>query len=108
MRKFLYSAGILVSFLLVCENAHSQAPGWNSTLTVNPAPSPYYHDWERDPSVVMLILNYSGRTLQNFRFYVQITRADQSELLSTQSDMMTMPPGPTVQTYNSTSVIQWN
>ncbi|HZV12663.1 MAG TPA: carboxypeptidase regulatory-like domain-containing protein, partial [Candidatus Kapabacteria bacterium] len=108
MRKLLFSAGFLVMCFFCCNTGYSQSPGWSSTLTVNPAPSPYYHDWERDPSVVMLILNYSGRTLQNFRFYVQITRADQSELLSTQSDMMTMPPGPTVQTYNSTSVIQWN
>src|SRR5690348_5267332 len=98
MRK-LISAGFLVVCFLYSVTVHSQGIGWSSTLTMNPSPSPYYHDWERDPSVVMLILNYSGRMPENFRFFVQITRADQTELLSTQSDVMTMTPGPTVQTY---------
>ena len=38
----------------------AQSPEWNAFLNVRPAPSPYIADWESDPSLVTLVLSYSG------------------------------------------------
>ncbi len=40
--------------------ARAQSPDWNAFLSVRPDPSAYLADWETDPSVVMLVLSYSG------------------------------------------------
>jgi hypothetical protein len=40
--------------------ARAQSPDWTAFLTVRPDPSPYIADWQSDPSVVTLVLSYSG------------------------------------------------
>lgn len=44
----------------------AQSPAWNTFLNVRPDPSPYIADWESDPSVVTLVLSYSGSGNQAF------------------------------------------
>ncbi len=40
--------------------ARAQSPDWTVFLNVRPDPSPYVADWESDPSIVTLVLSYTG------------------------------------------------
>jgi hypothetical protein len=42
--------------------ARAQSPNWTVVLSVRPQPSPYIADWENDPSIVTLVLSYTGTT----------------------------------------------
>lgn len=52
----------------------AQSPDWNAFLTVRPDPSPYIADWEADPSIVTLVLSYSGSANVAFHLDGRILR----------------------------------
>jgi hypothetical protein len=54
--------------------ARAQSPDWNAFLAVRPDPSPYIADWETDPSVVTLVLSYSGSAGVTFHLTGTIRR----------------------------------
>ena len=54
--------------------AAAQSPDWNAFLSVRPDPSPYIADWESDPSVVTLVLSYTGSTNVAFHLTGTILR----------------------------------
>ena len=57
----------LVTLTLVAARVlAAQSPDWNAFLNVRPDPSPYIADWESDPSIVTLVLSYSGNGNQAF------------------------------------------
>ncbi|HWP38445.1 MAG TPA: hypothetical protein VNL18_12915 [Gemmatimonadales bacterium] len=60
MRSSRIPFGVLLGLLGVVAPAIPQSPDWNAFLTVRPDPSPYIADWESDPSVVTLVLSYTG------------------------------------------------
>ncbi len=45
---------------LAAEPAAAQSPDWMTILTVRPNPSPYLADWQSDPTLVTLVLSYTG------------------------------------------------
>jgi hypothetical protein len=47
---------------LTAAPAAAQSPDWTVVLSVRPQPSPYIADWENDPSIVTLVLSYTGTT----------------------------------------------
>ena len=52
----------------------AQAPEWNAFVNVRPDPSPYIADWESDPSIVTLVLSYSGSSNVAFHLNGRILR----------------------------------
>ena len=56
--------------------ARAQSPAWNTFLNVRADPSPYIADWEADPSIVTLVLSYSGNGNQPFFLDGRILRGN--------------------------------
>lgn len=59
-------AVVVALALLASPRLGAQSPDWNAFLNVRPDPSPYIADWESDPSIVTLVLSYSGNGNQAF------------------------------------------
>lgn len=55
-------------------SARAQSPDWNAFLAVRPDPSAYIADWETDPSVVTLVLSYTGSAGVTFHLTGAIRR----------------------------------
>lgn len=67
MTRLLWAAtSAIVTAVGLAPPAHAQSPEWVAILNVRPDPSPYIADWEADPSIVTLVLSYSGNGNQAF------------------------------------------
>ena len=70
MKKILFRIFLLGSFFVFNRAAIPQQ--LNMTLNLNPYPSPYYSDWQRNPASIGFVtvfnnINYSGRTVFSIR-----------------------------------------
>ena len=68
----------LAAVVLMATPLVAQSPEWNAFLNVRQEPSPYIADWESDPSVVTLVLSYSGSGNQAFFIEGRILRGGTS------------------------------
>ena len=59
---------------VACAPLGAQSAEWNAFLNVRPEPSPYIADWESDPSIVTLVLSYSGSANVAFHLNGRIMR----------------------------------
>ncbi len=63
---------IVFFFILSLTSIFSQDPNWSSFLTFPQYPSPYFSDWERNPNIGTLNINYIGSASVEFYFEVVI------------------------------------
>jgi hypothetical protein len=58
--RIAQTATLLATVAVMALELRAQSPEWNTFVNVRPNPSPYIADWESDPSVVTLVLSYTG------------------------------------------------
>jgi len=87
--------------------AAAQAPGWNATLVVQPYPSPFLADWERNPQMAILNLLYTGTAPQDFRVEGFVRSAERGELARVASPPITFAFGPVTQLFTSADILDW-
>ncbi|NOX18113.1 MAG: hypothetical protein GXO87_07515, partial [Chlorobi bacterium] len=88
-------------------SALAQSPDWNSFLTISTFPSPYFSQWERDPSIGNLTLNYSGTPAAEFYFSVEITNPNYGTVVSGTTDSFNFEFGPTMRVFTFQDVVDW-
>ncbi|MDH5196670.1 MAG: hypothetical protein OEY20_05425, partial [Gemmatimonadota bacterium] len=87
--------------------AAAQAPGWTATLFVQPFPSPFIADWERNPQMAVLNLIYSGTAPQDFRVEGWVQSAERGELARVVSPPISFGFGPVTQIFTSADILDW-
>jgi len=85
----------------------AQAPGWNATLVVQPFPSPFIADWERNPQMAVLNLIYTGTAPQDFRVEGWVQSAERGELARVVSPPISFGFGPVSQMFTSADILDW-
>ncbi|NOX17332.1 MAG: hypothetical protein GXO87_03510, partial [Chlorobi bacterium] len=84
-----------------------QNPNWSSFLTVSAYPSPYLSQWERDPSIGTLTLNYNGNAPVEFYFSVEITHPNYGTVISGTTPDFSFAFGPTSRVFTFQDVVDW-
>ncbi|MGH7639027.1 MAG: hypothetical protein ACREOK_15360 [Gemmatimonadaceae bacterium] len=74
MRTMRLAAATAALLTGLAHESGAQAPEWNAFVNVRPDPSPYIADWESDPSIVTLVLSYSGSANVAFHLNGRILR----------------------------------
>src|SRR5687767_8677218 len=74
LRGGLAACAVLVMLATIARTTEAQSPEWNAFLNVRPDPSPYIADWEADPTIVTLVLSYSGSSNVAFHLDGSIVR----------------------------------
>ena len=98
---------LLAGMFALAGEARAQNPAWTATLMVQPFPSPFLADWQRNPQMAVLTVLYTGRGSQSFRVeaYARATAGEVGRVIS--------PPesfafGPTTQLFTTTDLLTWN
>jgi hypothetical protein len=73
-RLGLALSAALAALAVTARSGDAQSPEWNAFLNVRPDPSPYIADWEADPTIVTLVLSYSGSSNVAFHLDGSIVR----------------------------------
>ena len=89
------------------QNIFAQDPNWNSFLTIAPFPSPYYTQWERDPSIGSLTLIYNGTAATEFQFDVIITNPNYGDVLTGVTEYFSFDYGPMTRVFTIQDVIDF-
>lgn len=87
--------------------ASGQDSRWFANLNINPYPSPYYADWERNPSLGSMFVSYSGMQGTSFYFRSTIVSRRYGEIFTATSDVILVLRAFR-QTYYSTDFVDWN
>lgn len=85
----------------------SQSADWSSIISVKSYPSPYYNDWERDPSTGNLTLFYRGAAPVQFYFDIRLTNNRYGEVVTGISAKLSMDYGPQTKVYTYGEIIDW-
>ncbi len=85
----------------------AQAPGWTASLLVQPFPSPFIADWERNPQMAVLTLIYSGTAPQDFRVEGWVQSAERGELARVVSPSVSFGFGPVTQIFTGADILDW-
>ena len=85
----------------------AQAPGWAASLLVQPFPSPFIADWERNPQMAVLTLIYGGSAPQDFRVEGWVQSAERGELARVISPTVSFGFGPVTQIFTSADILDW-
>ena len=85
----------------------AQNPAWTANLIVQPSPSPFVSDWNRNPNIAILTVLYTGRAGQSYRVeaYARNARGELGRVIS--------PPfsfafGPSTQLVTASDIFNWN
>ncbi len=78
---------------------------WNSMLTINSFPSPYFNDWERDLSIGSLTVMYSGSLPVDITFFVRVTHPSYGTIFTARSSpvQMIVP----MQVFTTNEILNW-
>ncbi len=87
--------------------ARGQSPQWTANLVVQPFPSPFIADWERNPQTAILTLLYSGTAAQEFHIEGFVRSADRGELARVVSPPLSFGFGPVSQVFTGADVLDW-
>jgi len=69
---------VFLASALAAATAVAQSPDFTVFLNVRPDPSPYVADWESDPSIVTLVLSYTGTDPVSFYLDGRVLRGSES------------------------------
>ncbi len=108
MRFHKYFLLCLAIVAIAVASSSAQDINWFTNLNINSYPSPYFSDWERDPSIGALYVAYQGNTETSFYFEVTIDRRflRAGRLLTAESKISTINR-PFRRTFYSTEFIEW-
>jgi len=87
--------------------AAAQNPAWTATLIVQPSPSPFLADWNRNPTIAVLTVLYTGRGGQSFRVEAYARNAS-GEIGRVISPTYTFAFGPSTQLITASDVLNWD
>ncbi len=94
--------------LVSASKLFAQDPNWNSLLTVNSYPSPYFNDWERDPSIGnILITTLMGTPETEFYCKLKISLNPFGTIIEGKSSSLIIPAGPQTQFYTYNDIVDW-
>ncbi|NOX19060.1 MAG: hypothetical protein GXO87_12370, partial [Chlorobi bacterium] len=87
----------------------AQNPDWNSAIIIPPNPSPYYSDWETNPSNLTFLLQYlgGGETDVILKFSIESEKLGQ-EIASGNSEKIVFDGTPEQKNLYGSSLIDWN
>lgn len=106
-RSALSGGVILALAVALPARVGAQAPGWTASLLVQPFPSPFIADWERNPQMAVLTLIYSGSAPQDFRVEGWVQSAERGELARVISPTVSFGFGPVTQIFTSADILDW-
>jgi hypothetical protein len=71
---------VITAIILIAGSTDAQDINWFSNLSINTYPSPYFDDWERDPSLGSLFLRYQGAEPAEYYFQATIVSNIEGEI----------------------------
>ncbi|NOX18216.1 MAG: hypothetical protein GXO87_08035, partial [Chlorobi bacterium] len=86
LNSLIFKLFFLIAISFTTAN-FAQDPNWNSTLIVNPNPSPYVSDWERNPGTGSFTVTYMGTAPAEYFLEYEITSSNYSPAVSGTSDV---------------------
>ncbi len=101
MRKVLFLLFLTVSSLF------SQNPNWSSFITFPQYPSPYFSDWERNPNIGTLNINYIGTAPVEFYFEIIINIDGYGEAIRGRTAKREYLSGPVSEVLTFSDISDW-
>ncbi|MCX6150011.1 MAG: hypothetical protein NTX22_05760 [Ignavibacteriales bacterium] len=98
------------TFFLLSVHCFAQDMNWNATLVVNAYPSPFFNDWERDPSIGNLVIITSAgtpRTVFYARLKIIYPAIGGKVIIEGKSDTLSIPAGPQTQINTYNDIVDW-
>ncbi len=106
-RSAAAALGLIAGLLFIPPQLMSQArSSVSAILTVQPFPSPYASDWQKNPSIATLAITNEARTSQQVIASLIISTSAGTKIVTGNSDVITLLPGSNI--LNNTSVLHGN
>ncbi len=98
---------IIFMLFLTFSSLFSQDPNWNSSIIFPQYPSPYFSDWERNPNIGTLTLNYFGTAPVEFYLEVIVNVDGYGEAIKGRTAMREYLSGPQMQVLTFNDISDW-
>ena len=85
--------------------AQAQNPNWNLMLNISPNPSPLLSAWQSDPRILMLTVNYYGKTPITVTFQCVVTGSRFGAIATAKGNTTTIQSGPQTRIFHNTEVL---
>ena len=106
------SGGAAIAMALLATGSLPRGAGaqsnWTANLVVQPFPSPFIADWQRNPQMAVLTLLYSGTGRTDYRVLGVVTSATRGELARVISPPISYLTGPVTQVFTAADILDWN
>ena len=101
--------GLLFGIALVAMPgaAVGQSADWSSSLLIPAFPSPFFAEWERNPSNATLTLIYTGSRTVDYRIEGELRSATRGLVARAESPLRTVMPGPTTEVVTAAALDEW-
>jgi len=107
MKPTAISSLIAALLTLAVSSASAQAPGWTAFTMMQPYPSPYFSDWQNNPTIGSLnVYNHTASDAQ-VRIFLTIVRQNGTQLGRGVSGPMLIPRGQLPTIITMTHIIDW-
>jgi hypothetical protein len=97
----------VVVLVAAARPAMAQGGPWTATLIVQPFPSAFVADWQRNPQTAILTLLYTGTAAADFRVEGFVRSPDRGELARVVSPPLGFGFGPVTQLFTSADILEW-
>ena len=108
LRAFACAAALAAAGLIAPRPAHGQPSNYTALLVVQPFPSPFLADWQRNPQMAILTVLYSGTGRSDYRILGTVTSATRGELARVISPPLSYLTGPVTQVFTAADILDWN
>ena len=98
---------IMFLMFLTFGSIFSQDPNWSSFITFPQYPSPYFTDWERNPNIGSLNINYTGTAPVEFYFEVVISLDEYGEAIKGRTENKEYLSGPVSEMLTFNDISDW-
>ena len=103
----LTTLGLIAGFLICTLQLMGQTrSSVSAILNVQPFPSPYASDWQRNPSIATLVVTNGAKTPQQVIASLTISTSAGTKIVTGNSDVIALLPGTSI--LNNTSVLHGN
>ncbi|MCF6268132.1 MAG: hypothetical protein L3J41_00280 [Melioribacteraceae bacterium] len=98
---------IIFILFLSFSSIFSQDPNWSSFITFPQYPSPYFNDWERNPNIGNLNINYTGSAPVEFYFEIVISLDEYGEAIRGRTENREYLSGPVSEMLTFNDISDW-
>ncbi len=98
---------IIFVLFLTFSSVFSQDPSWSSFITFPQYPSPYFTDWERNPNIGNLNINYTGTSPVEFYFEIVISLDEYGEAIRGRTENREYLFGPVSEMLTFNDISDW-